>query len=44
MGLDQVVSPLRLRGIAAILGRLKRQVRAKVEAAHAGGVPDATHA
>jgi cysteine desulfuration protein SufE len=44
MGLDQVVSPLRLRGIAAILGRLKRQVRAKVEAVHASGVPGATHA
>jgi cysteine desulfuration protein SufE len=44
MGLDQVVSPLRLRGIAAILGRLKRQVRATVEAVHASGVPGATHA
>lgn len=27
MGLDQVVSPLRLRGMGAILGRLQRQVR-----------------
>jgi len=36
MGLEQVVSPLRLRGIAAILGRLKRQVRAKLEASRAG--------
>jgi cysteine desulfuration protein SufE len=27
MGLEQVVSPLRLRGMAAILARLKRQVR-----------------
>lgn len=40
MGLDQVVSPLRLRGIAAILARLKRQVRVKLEAARAAGVPD----
>jgi cysteine desulfuration protein SufE len=38
MGLDQVVSPLRLRGIAAILARLKRQVRAQLEAVRAGGV------
>ncbi len=35
MGLDQVVSPLRLRGIAAILARLKRQVRVKLEALRA---------
>lgn len=27
MGLEAVVSPLRLRGMAAILGRLQRQVR-----------------
>jgi len=27
MGLDSVVSPLRLRGMGAILGRLQRQVR-----------------
>jgi cysteine desulfuration protein SufE len=27
MGLEQVVSPLRLRGMGAILGRLQRQVR-----------------
>ena len=27
MGLDTVVSPLRLRGMSAILGRLQRQVR-----------------
>ena len=27
MGLGEVISPLRLRGMAAILGRLKRQVR-----------------
>jgi cysteine desulfuration protein SufE len=40
MGLDQVVSPLRLRGIAAILARLKRQVRVKLEAARAAGVAD----
>ena len=27
MGLGDVISPLRLRGMSAILGRLKRQVR-----------------
>lgn len=32
MGLDAVVSPLRLRGMGAILARLKRQVRDQVEA------------
>ena len=31
MGLDAVVSPLRLRGMGAILARLKDQVRAHVE-------------
>jgi len=31
MGLDTVVSPLRLRGMGAILGRLQRQVREQVE-------------
>ncbi|MDT8342452.1 MAG: SufE family protein [Longimicrobiales bacterium] len=30
MGLDSVVSPLRLRGMGAILARLKRQVREQV--------------
>ena len=30
MGLETVVSPLRLRGMGAILGRLKRQVREQV--------------
>lgn len=30
MGLETVVSPLRLRGMGAILARLKRQVRAQV--------------
>jgi cysteine desulfuration protein SufE len=30
MGLDTVVSPLRLRGMGAILARLKRQVRDQV--------------
>ena len=44
MGLDQIVSPLRLRGIGAILWRVKRQVRAKLEAAHAGGLPGASRA
>ncbi len=31
MGLGEVISSLRLRGMAAILARLKRQVREKVE-------------
>jgi len=35
LGLGQVISPLRLRGIAAILARLKRQVRAQTLARHA---------
>lgn len=30
LGLTQAVSPLRLRGMSALLGRAKRQVRAKV--------------
>jgi len=32
LGLDRVVSPLRLRGISAILARLKRQVGMQLEA------------
>jgi cysteine desulfuration protein SufE len=32
LGLDRVISPLRLRGISAILGRLKRQVEVQVDA------------
>ena len=36
LGLDRVISPLRLRGISAILGRLKRQVGVQVEARLAG--------
>jgi cysteine desulfuration protein SufE len=32
MGLAEVVSPMRLRGMSAILTRLKRQVREQVEA------------
>jgi cysteine desulfuration protein SufE len=32
MGLEAVVSPLRLRGMGAILARLKRQIREKVGA------------
>ena len=36
LGLDRVISPLRLRGISAILGRLKRQVGVQVEARAAG--------
>lgn len=30
MGLEEVVTPLRLRGMGAILARLKRQIRAQV--------------
>ena len=37
MGLGEVVSPLRLRGMSAILGRLQRQVR---EAAASDPVPN----
>jgi cysteine desulfuration protein SufE len=37
LGLDRVISPLRLRGISAILARLKRQVVAQVEARAATG-------
>lgn len=33
LGLTQAVSPLRLRGMSALLGRAQRQVRAKVAAA-----------
>lgn len=36
MGLDTVVSPLRLRGMGAILARLQRQVREQVDATQAG--------
>jgi cysteine desulfuration protein SufE len=36
LGLSQVISPLRLRGIAAILARLKRQVRVQAAARAAG--------
>ena len=36
LGLDRVVSPLRLRGISAILARLKRQVGVQLEARSAG--------
>jgi cysteine desulfuration protein SufE len=39
LGLDRVISPLRLRGISAILGRLKRQVDIQVEARSAGPAP-----
>jgi cysteine desulfuration protein SufE len=37
LGLDRVISPLRLRGISAILARLKRQVVVQVEARAAAG-------
>jgi cysteine desulfuration protein SufE len=33
MGLGEVVTPLRLRGMAAILARIKRQIRAQLPAA-----------
>lgn len=33
MGLAEVISPLRLRGMSAIIGRLKRQVRDHITAA-----------
>ena len=36
MGLESVVSPLRLRGMGAILSRLKAQVREQVEGGAAG--------
>ena len=36
LGLDRVISPLRLRGISAILGRLKRQVGVQLQARSAG--------
>ena len=39
LGLDRVISPLRLRGISAILGRLKRQVGVQAEARPAGATP-----
>ncbi len=32
MGLEEIVSPLRLRGMAAILARIKRRVRAELAA------------
>jgi cysteine desulfuration protein SufE len=32
LGLTQAVSPLRIRGMSALLGRTKRQVRAKLAA------------
>ena len=36
MGLNEVISPLRLRGISAILWRLKRRVRGRLEERKAG--------
>jgi cysteine desulfuration protein SufE len=36
MGLNEVISPLRLRGISAILWRLKRRVRRRLEVRKAG--------
>lgn len=32
MGLEEIVTPMRLRGMGAILGRLKRQIRDQVDA------------
>jgi cysteine desulfuration protein SufE len=37
MGLAEAISPLRLRGMGAILARVKRQVRVQAEAARARG-------
>ena len=37
MGLGEVISPLRLRGMSAIMRRLKRQVREHAEMQHANG-------
>ena len=31
LGLDRVVSPLRLRGMAGMLGRIQRQVRERAQ-------------
>jgi cysteine desulfuration protein SufE len=42
MGLHEVVSPLRLRGIGAILARVKRQLRAHATARGSGGGAGAT--
>jgi cysteine desulfuration protein SufE len=39
LGLDRVISPLRLRGISAILARLKRQVGAQLDARARAGAP-----
>ena len=36
MGLSEVISPLRLRGISAILWRLKRRMKTRLEARKAG--------
>lgn len=36
LGLSEAVSPLRLRGMAAMLARIKRQVRLQTDAAGAG--------
>jgi cysteine desulfuration protein SufE len=33
MGLEEVVTPMRLRGMGAILARIKRQIRTSLEAA-----------
>jgi len=42
MGLHEVISPLRLRGIGAILARVKRQLRAQAAARGDGGPPATT--
>jgi cysteine desulfuration protein SufE len=39
LGLDRVISPLRLRGISAILVRLKRQIGVQLEARGRAGTP-----
>jgi len=39
IGLAKVISPLRLRGMSALLGRTKRQVREKASAAPGPAIP-----
>jgi cysteine desulfuration protein SufE len=43
MGLGTAISPLRIRGGSAILGRLKRQVRNQLAATHPDGAVSGAH-
>ncbi|MGH3278271.1 MAG: SufE family protein, partial [Trebonia sp.] len=43
LGLQDLVSPLRMRGIAAMLARIKRQVRAKRASGQAAAEPSPGH-